>query len=81
MEFRGLTIEIYRVVIVACSIFSMWLMNLVLLKVFGMSQEIYTNKAIEAMDKALMKKHKDSVPLHRVMTRGIDKDGKYRRRN
>lgn len=73
-------IENYRVVIIACSVFLMWLFNLMLLKVFGMNQQIYTESEINEMDKILTTKHQHSAPLHRMMTRSIDVDGKFRRR-
>ena len=74
------SIENYRVVVIACSVFMMWLINLVMLHLCGMSQAIYETKTIDKMDRILQGKHKDSVPLHRMMTRCIDYDGKYRRK-
>ena len=78
--FAGISIDNYRIVVVAVSMFTMWLFNLILLKLFGMKQEIYKSADIDKMDKILLRKHKDSVPLHRMLTRAIDRHGTYRRR-
>ena len=58
----------------------MWMINLILLQIFGMKQAIYETKVIDKMDKILKSKHKHSVPLHRMLTRNIDYGGKYRRK-
>ena len=69
--------EKYPVIVMVISFFMFWCINGVLM-VFGFDQKIYDINLINKMDKELINDN-ISMPIHTILTRSIDKNGKYRR--